>query len=172
MDESLFSFPNPVNEVAARVVAAGVVVMTLLTIALRQPWLIVPIAYGFVARALTGPKLSPLGLLATRVIVPRLPFAPKHVPGPPKRFAQTLGALVSLTALVLAFGFKRVTAAYVLLGMIAILATLESAFAFCVGCQIFNALMRLGLIPEDVCAECADIWKNGRDRAEAGAQQS
>ncbi len=38
----LFAFPNPVNEVSARLVAAGVVVMTVLT------------AYGFAARVLTG----------------------------------------------------------------------------------------------------------------------
>ena len=31
---TLFSFPNPVNEVSARLVAAGVVVMCVLTIAL------------------------------------------------------------------------------------------------------------------------------------------
>ena len=32
---SLFSFPNPVNEVAARVVAGGVLVQCVLAIALR-----------------------------------------------------------------------------------------------------------------------------------------
>ena len=70
---SVFSFPNPVNEVAARVVAGGVVVLCVLAIALRQQWLLVLLAYGFWARVLTGPTLSPLGQLATRVIVPRLP---------------------------------------------------------------------------------------------------
>ncbi len=57
----IFRFPNPVNEVSARVVAGGVLLMAVLTLALRRPWLLVPIAYGFVARALTGPTLSPLG---------------------------------------------------------------------------------------------------------------
>lgn len=74
----IFSFPNPVNEVAARVVAAGVLLMSLLTLATRRPWLLVPLAYGFVARALTGPTLSPLGQFATRVVVPRLPVAPSR----------------------------------------------------------------------------------------------
>jgi hypothetical protein len=37
-------------------------------------------------------------------------------------------------------------------------ATLESVFAFCLGCQIFAGLMRLGVIPESVCEECANIW--------------
>jgi hypothetical protein len=53
--------------------------------------LLAPLAYGFVARVLTGPTLSPLGQLVTRVVTPRLPVAPRPVPGPPKRFAQGIG---------------------------------------------------------------------------------
>ncbi len=155
----IFAFPNPVNEVSARVVAGGVTLMALLTITLRRRWLIVPIAYGFVARALTGPTLSPLGQLATRVITPRLPVEPKLVAGPPKRFAQTLGAGMSLTALLLAFVFRRTSAAYVLIGVLALFATMESVFAYCAGCKIFGILMRFGLIPEEVCVECANIWE-------------
>jgi hypothetical protein len=60
----LFSFPNPVNEISARLVAAGVVVLCVLTLALDQPWLILVLAYGFVARVATGPTLSPLGTVA------------------------------------------------------------------------------------------------------------
>ena len=68
----LFSFPDPVNEVSARLVAAGVVVLGILTLALGEPGLLlVVLAYGFVARVLTGPSLSPLGQLATRVSEPR-----------------------------------------------------------------------------------------------------
>ena len=157
--KDLFTFPHPVNEVSARVVAGGVVLMTSLTLAVRRPWLIVPIAYGFVARALAGPRFSPLGWLATRVITPRLPVPPKPVAGPPKRFAQTIGAAFSLVALLLAFVFRRTTAAYALLGVLGVFATLESAFGLCVGCKVFGGLMKLGLIPEEVCAECANIWE-------------
>lgn len=72
---SLFSFPNPVNEVSARLVAGGVVIMSVLIIALNVRWATVVIAYGFVARVLTGPSLSPLGQVVTRVITPRLGIA-------------------------------------------------------------------------------------------------
>ena len=154
----LFSFPNPVNEVSARLVAAGVVVMAVATLAFDQPWLLVVIAYGFVARVLTGPTLSPLGQLVTRVLTPNLPFAAKPVPGPPKRFAQGIGAVLTVTAAVLALGFGQVTAGYVLLGLVIVAATLESVFAFCVGCKIFAGLMRIGVIPEAVCEECNNIW--------------
>jgi hypothetical protein len=154
----LFEFPNPVNEVSARLVAGGVVVMCVATIALDQPWIIIPLAYGFVARVLTGPTLSPLGQFVTRLLVPRLPFAAKNVPGPPKRFAQDIGATLSLTALVVEFAFGFTTVAYVCVGLIAIAATLESVFAICLGCEIFAVLMRVGVIPDAVCEECNDIW--------------
>src|SRR6185369_16323142 len=117
---------------SARLVAAGVVVMAVATLVFDQPWLLAVIAYGFVARVLTGPTLSPLGQLVTRVLTPNLPFAAKPVPGPPKRFAQGIGAVLSVTAAVLALGFGQVTAGYVLLGLVIVAATLESVFAFCV----------------------------------------
>jgi len=57
----LFSFPNPVNEKAARVVGGAVVVAVVMTLATAWYWLLIPIAYGFWARMLTEPTLSPLG---------------------------------------------------------------------------------------------------------------
>jgi len=153
----LFSFPDPVNEVSARLVAGGVVVMSALTIALDQPWLTAVIAYGFVARVLTGPTLSPLGQLVTKVVTPRLPVAERPVPGPPKRFAQGMGVAFSLTAAVLALGFGLHTAAYVVLGLLIIAATLESVFGLCLGCKIFALLMRAGVIPEEVCERCHNL---------------
>ena len=103
--KDLFSFPNPVNEVSARLVAGGVVILTLATIVFQQPVLLVLLAYGFVARVLTGPTLSPLGQFVTRVLTPALPFEPKYVAGPPKRFAQGIGATLSVLAVILYFGF-------------------------------------------------------------------
>jgi hypothetical protein len=43
-------------------------------------------------------------------------------------------------------------------------ATLESVFAFCLGCQVFALLMRAGLIPEETCERCADIWAGSPSR--------
>jgi hypothetical protein len=162
----LFSFPHPVNEVSARLVAGGVVIMSAVAIALDQPWLIVVIAYGFVARVLTGPTLSPLGQLVTRVVTPLLGVAPRPVPGPPKRFAQGIGAVLSVTAAVLAFGFHLPVAAYAVLGVLAAAAALKAVFAVCLGCAIFARLMRLGVIPEAVCRECNDI----RSRSQTAAR--
>lgn len=155
----LFSFPNPANDVAARIVAGGVVVLCALTLALQESWLLVPLAYGFVARVLSGPTLSPLGQLATRVIVPLFKLPQRPVPGPPKRFAQGIGATLSVSALILAFGFGQHTIALVPVAMILVAASMESFLGFCLGCWIFRWLMRFGVIPESVCEECMDITK-------------
>ena len=37
------------------------------------------------------------------------------------------------------------------------LCALESVLAVCLGCKVFAVLMRVGLIPESVCEECADL---------------
>ena len=113
----------------------------------------------------SGPTLSPLGQLVTRVVVPRLPVAARPVPGPPKRFAQGIGATLSLTAAVLALGFGLNTAAYALLGAVIAAATLESVFGVCLGCQLFALLMRAGAIPPEVCERCANIAAELREPA-------
>jgi hypothetical protein len=154
---SLFSFPDPVNEVSARLVAGGVVLLSVVTIVFAQPWLIAVIAYGFLARMLTGPTLSPLGQLVTRGVTPRLHVAEGPVPGPPKRFAQAIGAVFSVSAAVLALGFGLTGAAYVVLGLLIVAATLESVFGLCLGCRAFAVLMRAGVIPEEVCERCNNI---------------
>jgi hypothetical protein len=130
--------------------------LCLIAILSGQAWLTLIIAYGFLARVATGPTLSPLGQFVTRVVTPRLGLAPRYVPGPPKRFAQGIGAVLSVTAAVLAVGFGTQLAADVALAAIAFAATLESLFGFCLGCTIFAGLMRIGLIPERVCVACAN----------------
>jgi hypothetical protein len=155
MASRLFDFPNPVNEKAARTVAAGVVVQSLVVVGFSRSWLFALLAAGFVARVLSGPRFSPLGQLATRVVAPRL-GEPKLVSGPPKRFAQGIGATLSTAALVSHLA-GWTTPAVVLVALIVAAAVLESAFAICLGCMIFAALMRAGIIPSSVCEACNDI---------------
>ncbi|MEA3185987.1 MAG: hypothetical protein QOJ74_2464 [Ilumatobacteraceae bacterium] len=152
----LLSFPNPVNETSARLVAAGVVAQGVAFLAVRQWWVLVPLVYGFLARVLAGPRFSPLGQFVTRVVTPRLDLDHRFVPGPPKRFAQGLGLTFSAGAL-LAWGFGVHPITYVLIAGLIVAATLESVFAICLGCIVFSRLMRWGWIPADVCAECNDL---------------
>lgn len=156
MAPGLIGFPRTINDKAARVVAGVVAAIGLIALLVPAHWLVIPLAYGFWARVLTGPRLSPLAALASRVIAPRL-GPPKTVSGPPKRFAQAFGATITTAAvLALALGADGVVTA--LLVLLVAAATLESVFAFCVGCQVFGLLMRTGVIPAEICAECTDIW--------------
>ena len=148
-------FPKTVNEKAARTVAAGVAVVATMAIATGWLWLTGVIAYGFLARVAAGPTFSPLGQLAVRVIAPRLGPA-REVAGPPKRFAQAIGAVVTVSATV-SWAVGGDTLAMLLLGMIVVFATLESVFGICVGCLIFGRLIRAGLVPAATCEACSDI---------------
>ncbi len=154
--QQLFSFPNPVNEKAARVVAGGVLAMVVVILATSWYGLLIPLAYGFWARVLTGPTLSPLGWTAQNVIAPRLGER-KPVPGPPKRFAQGMGAAMSTAALVLGLVLGEHAAADGVLVLFVAAAGLESIFGYCLGCKVFGALMGAGIVPQTVCAECADV---------------
>jgi hypothetical protein len=160
--DNYLRFPDPVNETSARVVAGGVVTMATTAIAFDQPWILVPLTYGFAARVLAGPTLSPLGQIATRVVTPRLRVAHKSVPGPPKRLAQGLGLALSATACLLHFGLRRTKAAYGVLGVLAGAAGLEAAFGICLACKAFPFLVRAGIVPNAACEECADIWSRPR----------
>ncbi len=125
-------------------------------------WLLVLVALGFLARVVSGPTLSVLGQLATRVIAPRL-GPPKLVAGPPKRFAQGIGLIVTTAAAVASLGFGLTTLASVLVALLLVFATLESVVGFCTGCWLFGRLMQAGLIPEATCQACNNItWGEHR----------
>jgi hypothetical protein len=156
----LFSFPDPVNETSARLVAGGVVVQAVAFLVLREWWLLVPLVYGFAARVLTGPTLSPLGQLATRVITPRLHVEHRFVPGPPKRFAQGIG-LVFTSGAALAWALGAPVVSFVLIGFLVVAATLESALAVCLGCIAYRFIWE--------CDDCNDISE--RLRRALAAQQ-
>jgi len=158
MRSRLFEFPNPVNETSARLVAAGVVAQGAAYLVFRQWWLLLPLSFGFLARVLSGPRFSPLGQFVTRVVTPRLHVEHQFVAGPPKRFAQGVGLAFSAGALVATAVGSSSVAAGLITGLV-LAATLESAFAFCLGCMVFNRLMRWGLIPAEVCEDCSDITR-------------
>jgi hypothetical protein len=154
--KSLFSFPNPVNDASARTVALGVVAMSVIALITSQSWLLLVLTYGFIARLATGPTLSPLGQFAVRVAGPRITAWQKFVPGPPKRFAQGIGAVLTSTATILWLSVGWSVARWVLVPLIAA-ASLEGFFGFCLGCTVFGWMIRWGVVPESVCAECGDL---------------
>lgn len=154
-----FAFPNPVNEYAARATAGIVVALSLATFCLGLGagwgWMLWIVALGFWLRVAGGPRYSPAGRLAVHVIAPRL-GKPRLVPGPPKRFAQSIGAVLSTAAAVL-WSAGLAPVAWALLGLLVVAASLEAFAGFCLGCWAFGRLQAAGIIPESVCEACNNI---------------
>jgi hypothetical protein len=163
----VLTFPNPVNDYAARSTAGLVVILAVVAIVVNDPIVYALLAIGFALRVASGPTLSPFGQLSVRVIVPRLIKKTKLVPGPPKRFAQTIGLAVSGAALILSV-LGLGLAAQLVTGLLIVAALLESVLGFCLGCTIFGFLQRRGVIPESVCEACNNISL----RSPAGEQVS
>ncbi|MFJ6536376.1 DUF4395 domain-containing protein [Paenarthrobacter sp. NPDC091711] len=152
---TVFAFPNPVNEYAARITAGLVVVLAVVTLLTGWAWGLVALAIGFWLRVLFGPRISPLALLSVKLLASRIGHA-KLVAGPPKRFAQGIGAALTTAAVVLFFTGLQ-PAAWVLLTLLIVAASLEAFVGFCLGCAIFGFLLRRGLIPEEVCEACNNV---------------
>ncbi len=151
-----FSFPNPVNDAAARTVAIGVVALSTLSFFTGWTIMLWLLTYGFVARVMAGPKISPLGQFAVRVAAPRLTHWEKFVPGPPKRFAQGLGLTFMIAVNIVTWTNGFSVAKWILLPLIAA-ASLEGFLGYCLGCAIFSQLMKTGIIPASVCLECSNL---------------
>lgn len=156
----VFAFPEIVNDYAARCTAALVVTLAVVTIAVPAPartWLAAALVVGFALRVAGGPRYSPFGRLSVHVLAPRVSAEPKMVAGAPKRFAQTIGLVMSSVALGLLLAGLG-TAGNVVLGVLVLAALAEAALGFCLGCWMYGQLQRAGIVSEDACVDCADIW--------------
>jgi hypothetical protein len=150
------NFPEIVNENAARLVAFFVLILSLLAVFTESFAVSLVLLYGFSARVLYGPKYEPFARLVIHLIIPMFKIENKPTPGIPKRFAQFIGFLFSLTAIILLYlGFNfefKIT-----LSILAFFAFLESALGFCAGCYVFGYLMKWGIVPQEVCERCSNI---------------
>src|SRR3954451_24506290 len=115
----MLGFPRIVDEVSVRMVAAVVAPTALVALLTGAAWLALPLAAGFLLRVAAGPRLSPLALLVTRVVRPRVPLRERPAAGPPKRFAQAMGATSTSTAAVLLLVFDA-PAGWWLLGAVVV----------------------------------------------------
>lgn len=152
-------FPETVNENAARMVATIVCVLSLINIFEPSFITFIPLVYGFIARVLYGPDYSPAALLVTKGIIPTLKISNKPTPGAPKRFAQFVGVIFSLSAFFL-FVMGSTFESQIILGVLAFFAFLEAALGFCAGCFVFGFLIKWKLVPEEVCERCNQLTFN------------
>ena len=166
-------FPLVVDDVTVRLIAAVVLTVGVVALATQAWWLYAVLAVDFTLRAALGPKASPIAQLVQRWVRPAVDVAPQPTPGAPKRFAATIGAVMTAAATVLWLVHASTGSGAALVGVVVIGAImiafplLEAVFGLCVGCRLFAGLMRLGLVPEEICLDCADITR--RQRASATA---
>ena len=163
--KEIFLYPHPTNEVAARLVAGMVALLGGSILVFDLPWLLPLLFYGFAARVVAGPTLSPMAQLATRVLLPALGNPRRPTGGPPKRFAQGIGLVVSGGALTAWLALGQAGVGRGLLGVLVLFATLEATLGFCAGCVVFRQLMRRGWIPQETCERCNNLTRPARNAA-------
>ena len=162
---SISRFPAVVDEVTVRLIAAVVLAVGIIALGTEQWWLYAVLAIDFSLRAVVGPSASPVARLVQRWIRPAVSAPKRPTSGTPKRFAAALGAVMTLAATALwvaslATGSSGALVAVAVIGAIMVLfPALEAVLGICVGCWLFGLLMRVGLVPEEVCLDCADITK-------------
>jgi hypothetical protein len=150
-------FPRVVDDVTIRLIAGVVMVLALVALNLQQWWIYAVLAVDFTLRTVLGPKASPLAIAVQRFIRPAVRLPRKPAAGPPKRFAAGIGAvLTSVAAILWLLGVAPLVV--VAIGLVMVLfPALESIAGICVGCKVFGVLMKLGVVPQEICLECADI---------------
>jgi hypothetical protein len=147
-------FPDHVSGAVVRVAAGEVFLLALLALLIRSPWPALVLSVDFALRAFATPRWSFLAILANKVIVPALGLRGSPVPFPPKRFAASIGFVLSASAFLLGmFGAGR--AFLIPLAMLCLFSALESFLGFCAGCKIYGLLMHWHIVPEHNCPQCS-----------------
>ena len=107
--------------------------------------LLVAITALFAIGAIFGNSRHPYGWLFKNFVRPKL-AAPKELEDPrPPQFAQAVGLFVAAIGIVLQVVGVEYGVAYAA-GAAFIAAFLNAAFAYCLGCQIYLGLKRVGVI--------------------------
>ena len=107
--------------------------------------LLVFVTATFAIGAIFGNSKHPYGWIFKKLVLPRL-GAPKELEDPrPPKFAQLIGLFVAGAGVILYLVGLQGGLVFAA-GAAFIAAFLNAAFAFCLGCQIYVGLQRIGLI--------------------------
>jgi len=110
-------------------------------LATNNLWIIVAQAIVFAIGAFRGPQFTPYAFIFKKVVKPRLKGEVPTEDVRPPQFAQSVGLLFALTAIVgLVNGVTPIFTVAVAFALAA--AFLNAAFNFCLGCEIYLLLLR------------------------------
>ena len=110
-------------------------------LATNNLWVIVAQAVVFAIGAFKGPQFTPYAFIYKSIVKPRLKGEVPIEDVRPPQFAQSVGLLFALTAIVgLVVGITPIFTVAVAFALAA--AFLNAAFNFCLGCEIYLLLLR------------------------------
>lgn len=146
--------PERVKEKNVRTVALLVVIISTLAILFKQPIIMLILSIDFFIRSLINSKFSILAILAKKLFAEKIPFREKIILMKPKKFAASIGAILSLAAGI--FGLSgQIPIMIFITGVLLLFSIFEAFFKFCAGCWMFGVLIRLNIISDDNCLECS-----------------
>jgi hypothetical protein len=128
-----------INEHVTRINAFLTVLLVVAGFVLNSVFFFIFLMADFYIRAFTQLKYSPVSYISSR-LANALNLDKKPIGKAQKIFAARLGFIMTLAFAVL-FYFNLTTAAMVVAGILVFFATLEFAFAICVGCIIYSYLI-------------------------------
>jgi hypothetical protein len=129
------------NETVIRIIALLVVLVTSAALYFNNPFLLLFLCVDFFLRASKNEQLSVLRWNAT-FISNTLNLSNRPTDLAPKRFAAWIGFVFSLLLILLHFAELKL-AFYIISSILVFCAFLESVFAFCVGCIVYQLIQRL-----------------------------
>jgi hypothetical protein len=122
---------------------AATITATVLAIALvtQNKWVLLAQGLVFLIGAVRGPQFTPYGLIFKNVVKPRLSkVAPTEDVRPPK-FAQAVGFIFALVGTIGAFAGADLVFT-IATGFALAAAFLNSAFNYCLGCEMYLLIVR------------------------------
>lgn len=105
-------------------------------------WVVIAQALVFAIGATKGPQFTPYAFIYRSLIKPRLKSALRTEDVRPPKFAQSIGLLFAIVAIIGAVTGTSVVFTVAVAGALAA-AFLNAAFDFCLGCQMYLLLLRV-----------------------------
>ena len=125
-----------INEQVTRLNALFAIVTVILAFVSKSPVFLIFLMADFFMRAFTRLKYSPISYMSVG-LSNALQLSAKSIDKAPKIFAARLGFIMT-TVISLLFILNLKLAAVLIAGILVFFATLEFAFAICVGCAIHS----------------------------------
>ena len=137
-------------DIDARGPRFGAVITTIvlaLSLATASVWLLLAQAMVFAVGAIAGMRYAPYGLIYRFLVRPRLRPPTRFEPSAPPRFSQGVGLVIAAIGVIgYAVGLTGVGIAFTAMALAA--AFLNAVFDFCLGCQMYLFIRRIGRLSE------------------------